>query len=102
MNMLKIMLAAMLAAFSFTDGALAAGQSSWSAGYEMAQANSRSRTDENRDRPGWRPGWRPGVMRQTSYYCALDNGGGCPSGQGRVGQRCRCAGQTGGGRLTAR
>lgn len=70
-------------------------QSQWPEAVEMAQSggvNSRTgRPYQRETQPD----------RRTRYYCQLDNGGGCPQTAGRVGERCRCVNQTGGGRLIA-
>ncbi|SMC91890.1 hypothetical protein [Rhizobium sp. RU36D] len=90
--MLKIVLALVLvlpqAAFS------AENQSRWPGAMELAQSG------DVIIRSG-QQGSTQSRERRTRYYCQLDNGGGCPQSAGRVGERCRCSNQTGGGRLIA-
>jgi hypothetical protein len=91
--MLKIVMAMALV---LPQAAFAAqNQSLWPSAVETAQSggvNSRTgRPYQRENQPD----------RRTRYYCQLDNGGGCPQSAGRVGERCRCSNQTGGGRLVA-
>lgn len=90
--MLKYFVAAALA-FSTAASAHAAPQTPWADGVEMAQSSNvivRPANQGDRSKP-----------RPPRYFCVLDNGGSCPASPGRVGGRCRCPNQTGGGQLTS-
>lgn len=90
--MLKYLMAAALVVPAF-GGAQAAPQSLWDKGaIVMAQGGieTQSGKPDRRDRP-----------RPQRYYCILDSGSSCPASPGRVGGRCRCPNQTGGGQLVA-
>lgn len=90
--MLKYLVAAALA-LSTAASAHAAPQNPWTDGLQLAQSegvNSQSGHQDRRTKP-----------RPPRYVCVLDNGGSCPASPGRVGGRCRCPNQTGGGQLTS-